>query len=93
MRLQDLYAKRSEHVAACREMLTKCESENRDFTAAELKRYEGLDGEIDKNMHVIAKEEVEVERLQEQLDRVVTRQAKHRNELTRLSTLAIVEHA
>lgn len=51
-----------------------------------MKMIHDLEPEIRRNMHVIAKEEVEVERLQEQLDRVVARQAKHRNELTRLSS-------
>lgn len=50
------------------------------------KMIDSLDPEIKRNMHVIAKEEVEVERLQTQVDRLETRQNKDRNELMRLKT-------
>jgi hypothetical protein len=50
------------------------------------KMIDSLDPEIKRNMHVIAKEEVEVERLEQQVDRLETRQSKDRDELMRLKT-------
>lgn len=45
-----------------------------------------LEPEIRRNMHLIAKEEVEVERLDKQISTLATGQEKHQNELLRLRT-------